>query len=178
MIQLESRAEEGEEGYKKVVLGGTFTQLHKGHKILLRKAYEISNNIKIGLVEDSVVKNKIFSNLIESFDLRKKSIIKYFKKIKNDEVNLEIVPIQDPYGPSIVDKSLTDIVVTEETLPRAVEINMIRLKKGLQPLKIHTIGLIKAKDGRYIRSSRIRCGEIDREGNVLAEIVRINYKNG
>jgi len=82
MIQLESRAEEGEEGYKKVVLGGTFTQLHKGHKILLRKAYEISNNIKIGLVEDSVVKNKIFSNLIESFDLRKNLLLNILRRLR------------------------------------------------------------------------------------------------
>lgn len=177
MTRQESLEEEGVEESKKVVLGGTFTQLHKGHKKLLRKAVSISSNIEIGLVADEATKGKMLSHMIEDFKKRKNILIKFLKKIKKKDLKVRIVPIHDPYGPSIHDPHLTDIVVTEETLPRAVEINKIRKRKNLRPLHIHVVKMVEAKDGRYIRSSRIRCGEIDKEGNVLANLIEIKYKD-
>jgi len=177
MIQQGSQVEEGEEESKTVVLEETFTQLHKGHRLLLRKAYSIASNIEIGLVTDEAVKRKLLSDMIEDFETRKKSVLNFLNKIKKDKINVKIVPINDPYGPSIHENHLTDIVVTEETLPRAIEINMIRKRNNLEPLRIHVVKMVKAKDGRYIRSSRVRCGEIDPDGNILANLVEIKYKD-
>ncbi|MEM2081946.1 MAG: adenylyltransferase/cytidyltransferase family protein, partial [Candidatus Bathyarchaeia archaeon] len=35
--------------FRKVAVGGTFDELHKGHKALLMKAFEIGTRVLIGL---------------------------------------------------------------------------------------------------------------------------------
>ena len=63
------------------------------------------------------------------------------------------------------------IIVSEETLPTALEINEIRKEKGWQPLEIEMIPFVYFKDGNVISSTRIRKGEIDREGCVIKWVI-------
>lgn len=173
MIQRGSQEEGEVEGSKRiVVLGGTFSQIHEGHLALLKKALSISKELKIGLVENP--KGKIIEEKIESFEDRKSNLLKEIRRISKD-AKIEIVAINDPYGPSTILSELTDIVCTEETLPRTLAINKIRETRGLKKLKVNVVGLINAEDGRPIRSSRIRLGEIDRKGNLLSKEIKILY---
>jgi phosphopantetheine adenylyltransferase len=174
MIQRESLEEEEGEEFRNVILGGSFDKLHKGHKLLLKHALKFSNRIKIGLVKDEMLKNKLFSSKIENFNLRKNKIIGFLKKIRKN-VHIDIVPLSDPYGPSIEDNTITDIIATEETLPRVIKINKIRSSKNLSKLKIHVVKLLLAEDGRIIRSSRIRTGEIDKDGKLIVKKIKIKY---
>jgi pantetheine-phosphate adenylyltransferase len=52
-------------------------------------------------------------------------------------------------------------VNSAETKSNAIEINKMRKKKGLQPLKIITISTVRSEDGIRISSSRIRAGLIN-----------------
>ena len=174
MILQGNQVEEGEgESKRIVILGGTFDILHKGHKYILKEALKISKKIYIGLVVDELLKNKIFYEKIKSFNERKKAIKNFIKSLDKKAI-VKIYSLKDPYGPSIKLKNITDLIVTEETLPRGLMINKIRERKGLRKLRIHVLSLILAEDKRPIRSSRIRGGEINEDGKLLVERIIIS----
>lgn len=149
----------------KVCIGGTFDILHKGHKYLISKAFEVAGKqgcVFIGITSGEVFRNK--KNL-KTFNERKKTVLDYISKKKT--VNPVVVkPIKDKYGPSI-DGDFDAIVVSPETVDTAKEINRKRREIGKKPLKIIEIPFILAEDGKSISSSRIKKGEIDIDGKIL-----------
>jgi len=149
----------------KVCIGGTFDILHKGHKMLISKAYELAGkdgSVFIGVTTDNFIKNK---GEIKSYDLRVKQLEDFLGK--NGFLQKSIIkPINDKFGPTI-HKDFDAIVVSIETKNNAEEINKLRQKNGKNQLKIIIIPLIVADDGKKISSSRIRAGEIDNEGHLV-----------
>ena len=146
--------------YLKVAVGGTFDKFHDGHKKLLSTAFQIGDRVEIGVTSDT------FGGLkgdIDSCEERMKNL-KYFF---SDKSNFTIVPLEDPYGTTIYDGDFEAIVVSEETEPTAVEINDIRISKGMRPLDIVVVSFVLAYDGTPISSTRIRRGEINQNGNVI-----------
>jgi len=151
---------------KIVAVGGTFDRLHRGHKKLILKAFEVGEKVIIGLTTEKMVKDKLFRNEILSFNERLKEL-KEFLEEKGLLSRCKILPLNDIYGPTITDKSIEGLVVSEETLRRALEINKIRVSKGMFPLIIFVIPLLLAENGKPISSRRIRSGEINKNGKVL-----------
>ena len=45
-----------EKKFETVAVGGTFDEFHKGHRSLLKKAFEVGNHVLIGLCSDDFVK--------------------------------------------------------------------------------------------------------------------------
>ena len=82
---------------------------------------------------------------------------KYFHRV-------EIVPLNDDWGPAALGEEYEGIIVSEETEKKATLLNLSRLENGSQPLRIIVVPMLKAYDGRRISSSRIRKGEIDSKG--------------
>ena len=147
--------------YNKVAVGGTFDKFHDGHKKLLSTAFEIADNVEIGVTSDA------FGGLkgdIDSCKIRMKNLKSFFR----DYSNFIIVPLDDPYGTTIYDSDFDAIVVSEETEPTAVEINKIRVSKGMDPIDIVVVSFVLAYDGTPISSTRIRRGEIDKNGEVIS----------
>ena len=146
--------------YSKVAVGGTFDKFHDGHKKLLSTAFQIGDLVEIGVTSDE------FGGLkgdIDSCEERMKNL-KYFFSDKSD---FTIVPLEDPYGTTIYDGDFEAIVVSQETEPTAVEINNIRISKGMKPLDIVVVSFVLAYDGTPISSTRIRRGEINQNGNII-----------
>lgn len=143
--------------FKKVAVGGTFDLLHKGHRALIEKAFELGKYVIVGLTS-----NEMLQKRAERFSKRKKALQNFLKS-----ENYKIVKLNDAYGPATSDSEIDAIVVSEETKARAAEINEIRKKRGLPPLEIAVIPFVLAEDGKPISTTRIRAGEIDREGRVL-----------
>ncbi|MBE6509135.1 MAG: phosphopantetheine adenylyltransferase [Methanobrevibacter sp.] len=146
--------------YDKVAVGGTFDKFHDGHKKLLETAFNIGNKIEIGVTSDE------FGGLkgdIDSCQERMDNLKSFFA----DKSDFEVIPLNDPYGTTIYDSDFEAIVVSEETEPTAIEINKIRVSKGMDPLDIVVVSFVLAYDGTPISSTRIRRGEINQRGMSL-----------
>ena len=152
--------------YNKVILGGTFDRFHVGHEAFLDKAFKSAKKVMIGLSTPNMLKKIVLQNSIWSFERRKKSVEEFAKKSGKE---FEIFPIEDIFGPSIEIEDLDAIIATDETRHTCERINHMRKRKGLKPLEIIDVSFIYSNDCRIISSSRIRKGEIDRQGRVLVD---------
>ncbi len=137
-----------------VGLGGTFDHLHEGHQLLLRTALNVSEKIVIGLTTEKLLKNKKHFELIEDYQTRERNLLEYLKTL-TDLSRVEIVPLDDPYGPPIHQENFEGLIASQETYPNALKINEIREQKGFKPLILVVIPIIK-KDDQIISSTLIR----------------------
>tara|TARA_Y100000814_G_scaffold50048_1_gene30995 strand:- start:418 stop:861 length:444 start_codon:yes stop_codon:yes gene_type:complete len=146
-------------------MGGTFDILHIGHEALLTQASNIGDKILVGLTTDERAKKDRNSDFLNSYEIRKRNLESLLDSLGFLD-KFEIVPLNDDWGPSVIDEDFEAIVVSGETKSTADIINKIRSKEGRNELQIVVVPMIKAFDGKYISSSRIRKKEIDSEGNL------------
>lgn len=149
--------------YSKVCLGGTFDRIHLGHKSLLDMAFNLSNNVIIGLTTDKRANKNRNEEYLSTYQERYSSLNHYI--LESFKGKYSIVELDDDWGPGIFDKDLEAIIVSEETEKVAFQLNKNRKLRNLEELKIVTIPIILAKDNKKISSTRIRNNEIDINGN-------------
>ena len=147
-------------------MGGTFDEFHKGHRALLKKAFEVGNCVLIGLCADDFVKKLGKPHKIAPYEKRLEELKSFLRK-RGVLARVEIVSLNDSYGVTVSRNSLDAIVVSKETEPRAHEINEKRRSQGRPPLEIVVIDMILAEDYFPISSTRIWLMEIDHEGHLL-----------
>jgi pantetheine-phosphate adenylyltransferase len=118
--------------YKKVVLGGTFDRLHKGHRAFLRRAFKMGEKVVIGLTSDRFARSlKKLGRIILPFPERKKELENFLEK-NNLLRRSRIFKIDDIFGPTLREPEIEAIVVTRETINGARLINKERIKKGFR----------------------------------------------
>ena len=152
--------------FRTVAVGGTFDEFHRGHKVLLMKAFEIGERVALGLCSDEFAKKLSKPHITAPYEERLKEL-KGFLNNLGFLGRAEIIPLNDPFGPTLAQSCIEALVVSEETRPTALRINEKRRKAGLPPLKIVTIKMVPAENCAPISTTRIRKGEIDREGHLL-----------
>jgi pantetheine-phosphate adenylyltransferase len=158
--------------HSKVAVGGTFDQLHRGHKALLKKAFEVGEKVVIGLSSDDFVAKMGKPHMTASYEDRKKEL-RAFLSEKGLSERAEIVPLNDSLGLTISGKGLEALVVSQETAKIAQGINQMREKARLPPLQIVTVRMVPAENCSPISTTRIRRGEIDRNGHLLKQANQI-----
>lgn len=127
--------------YEYVALGGTFDRLHNGHKILLSQAVlRSSRHVTVGVTDVNMIQSKTLWELIEPVGDRIKNVLHFLKDI-NPDLEYNVLPIQDIYGPTKDDPRFQLLIVSEETFRGAEKVNEKRKENGLQPLAVHTIDL-------------------------------------
>ncbi len=149
--------------FEKAVIGGTFNTVHKGHMQMLRTGLLLSKSAVIGLTSDDFA-TRFRIDDVNPYSKRKKSLEDVLDEIGKP---YSIVEIKDSYGIATIDPEIDCIIVSEETLLRAEEINTIRFKKGLKKLVIVVVPLSLADDGKPISGTRISLGEINNEGRLM-----------
>ena len=152
--------------FKKVAVGGTFDELHRGHKTLLNKAFDIGEKVVIGLSSDEFVSKMGKPHKTAPYVERLQELETFFEKSDLAE-RAEIVSLNDPYGLTVSGKGLDALVVSKETEAIAEKINKIRVQTGLPSLKIISVSMVPAENCAPISTTRIRSGEIDRNGCLL-----------
>ncbi len=152
--------------YETVAVGGTFDEFHKGHRILISKAFEIGKKVFIGLCTDEFARELMKPHEIASYENRKRILFEFLKD-RGLLKRAEIIPLDDPYGLTVTDPNLEALVVSKETEARALKINEIRKSRGLPPIDIIVIDMVLAEDGIDISTTRIHKHEIDHEGRLL-----------
>jgi pantetheine-phosphate adenylyltransferase len=152
--------------YKKVAVGGTFDELHRGHKALLGKAFEVGENVVIGLTSDEFVAKMGKPHITASYNARFRGLEGYLAE-RGLLGRAEIVPLNDSYGLTTSGRGIEALVVSQETVHTADKINAIRAKAGLPLLSIAAVPMVPAENCIPISTTRIRKGEIDRNGHIL-----------
>jgi pantetheine-phosphate adenylyltransferase len=150
-----------------VATGGTFDEIHVGHIALLAKAFQVGNKVIIGVSSDKFAAKR-GKKLNHNFEVRVANLKKTIKKEFGD-VNYEIAKLDGDFGPAVTTSDVEALVASAETQSKARLLNKMRAEMGLQPVKVIAVELIKAEDDSTISSTRIRAGEIDRQGRLLKE---------
>ncbi len=152
---------------KHIAAGGTFDLFHNGHRDFLKSAYDLADKITVGVTSDKFVRT-LGKNPFDTENLRLKNVENYLKEISGGR-DFSILVIDDTFGTAIKDKTIDSIAVTANTNKGALIINKKRLEENLKPLKVLMLPLTQASDGKPISSTRIKNGEISKEG--------LNYLN-
>jgi pantetheine-phosphate adenylyltransferase len=155
--------------FKKVAVGGTFDELHRGHKALLGKAFEVGEEVVIGLTSDAFVAKMGKPHRTSSYAARRWELQR-FLEVNGWAQRAQIVPLDDAYGRTMDGEGLDALVVSQETQKTGEAINQKRIRLGKAPLAIVTVDLVPAENCIPISTTRIRQGEIDRNGHLLTSL--------
>ncbi|MCL2786618.1 MAG: inosine/xanthosine triphosphatase [Methanomassiliicoccaceae archaeon] len=154
----------------RAVIGGTFNVIHDGHKALIRRAFELSDDVVIGLTTDEMA--SVGRKRINPYYLRMKGLILFVESMRK---HADIVPLSDKYGDAVtMEKGY--LVVSKETEGTALKINKIRSEKGLEPMFISVIEMVSA-GGNEIHATKILSGEYSRTGDKNAMSVAVGSMN-
>jgi len=150
----------------RVGVGGTFNVIHKGHELLFETAFTVGDTVEVGLTSDEFAKS-IKTVPVTPYFQRKSTLSKFLGRYGKP---FDIIMISDFKGTAATSETMDAIVVSPETRGIAEDINELRRKNALRPLKIFCIKDVKADDSARISSSRIIKGEIDKDGRLLRAI--------
>ena len=138
----------------KVIIGGTFDILHRGHHSLLKKAFSLGDWVTIGLTSNQMAKKRK-KREVRDFLLRKKDLVNFIEKKLQASQRYKIVKINDEFGPALKE-DFDYIVVSPETYNTAVLINQKRRQKKKKPIKIIKIKFVRGENGQPISSTKLR----------------------
>ena len=140
---------EGPLQFKVVAVGGTFDRLHAGHRLLLAAtALVATDRIFVGITSDKLLVSKKNKELLETYPIREAAAVEYMQRV-NPNVLVTSGPLTDPKIPPIAatEAGFDAIVVSEETINGAEQINFVRKSLGYKPLVIVVVGLISGATG-------------------------------
>ncbi|MHB1434961.1 MAG: pantetheine-phosphate adenylyltransferase [Thermoplasmata archaeon] len=155
-----------------MALGGTFDRLHRGHERLLSAANRLGGELRVGLTTATYLRHHPKPNAaqIESYRRRRSRLLAWLTRHRRRP--FRIVPLNDRIGGAL-GAEVTHLVVSSETRAAAQRIQAMRRSRGLPPVRLVRVPLLRGEDDRPIQSRRIRAGLIDPNGRRLLRPVRL-----
>jgi inosine/xanthosine triphosphatase len=152
----------------KVGVGGTFNTVHRGHKALLDKAFQVADLVVVGITSDEMARGR--KERVVPLPERKARLEEY---LRSKGTNWSVTVIDRPSGRVDERTDITALVVSPETRASAEEINRDRSSRHMNPLQLIEVPHILADDFLPISARRIMTGEIDENGRLLRPL-RVN----
>lgn len=136
----------------------------------------VPRRLIVGITGDELLKNKKYAEHLESWKLREESVVNFlipllsftlsgdddvkrthvdepvvngkgvYTKLKQANVTIECVEIQDPFGPTITDEAVSALVVSGETRDGGAAVNTKRQEQGWKSLEVFEIDVLDATD--------------------------------
>ncbi len=157
----------------KVGVGGTFNTVHRGHRAILDKAFQVADFVIVGISSDEMAKGR--KDVVLPLEERRARLESYLRS-KGD--NWSVTVIDRPSGRVDERTDITALIISPETRPSAEGINRDRVARGLNPLHLIVVPHILAEDFLPISARRIMAGEIDDEGHLLRPLkVNVGSEN-
>jgi len=150
-------------------VGGTFDILHIGHEKLLAKAFESGELVFVGLTGDRLVSKLNKDHSVRTFTVRRRNL-QQLLKARGWLDRARITELKDSFGPAIRRRRLEAIVVSEETRANGLRVNALRRSRGLKPLRLYVVRMVRTDDGKVISDTRIRRGEVNPRGRLRARV--------
>ena len=147
--------------HRQAVLGGTFDRLHAGHRALLRAAFQQADTVRIGLTTGAYLAAhpKPLGGRIAPYRVRRAALLQYIQTHFPGR-DVRVLPLSDGLG-GAVRRGPDLLVISRETVGGARVVNLERARRGLPPLDLKIIGLVKDRRGRVLRSRRLRAAECE-----------------
>ena len=142
---------------------GTFDVIHAGHRALFRAAAAEGLPVVVGLTTDAFA-NSRRPRIVRPYVERAWAVREVFRA---GGTEISIVAIDSTEGFALHDIALGVLVVSAETGEVAEDLNSRRIAKGLRPFKVIVVPCLLDENGSPIHATRIRNGEIDREGKMV-----------
>jgi inosine/xanthosine triphosphatase len=146
----------------KAGLGGTFNVLHRGHRALVDRAFEVADEVLVGITSDAMASRS--KACVRPLEERKRDLESYLRT-KGD--NWTLLVIERPDEHVDVRDDISALIVSPETVVTGEKINRAREARGLRPLRLVEVPHVLADDFLPIAARRIIAGEIDAEGRLL-----------
>lgn len=142
---------------KTAAVAGTFDVLHDGHRALIRRAFEISDDVVVGITSDRMASKG--RDEYVPMEIRRRELEAFLNTLGR----YMLFELDDIYGPDEIMDDVQVLVVSEETLPNGNLLNERRVSRGLEPMELSVVPLVRSGDSK-ISSSAILRGEYGRSG--------------
>lgn len=142
---------------KTAAVAGTFDVLHDGHRALIRRAFEISDDVVVGITSDRMASKG--RDEYVPMEIRRRELEAFLNTLGR----YTLFELDDIYGPDEIMDEVQILVVSEETLPNGNLLNERRVSRGLEPMELSVVPLVRSGDSK-ISSSAILRGEYGRSG--------------
>jgi pantetheine-phosphate adenylyltransferase len=142
-----------------------------GHRALLATAAALAREVRIGLTTAGYLSAhpKRAGARIRPYAVRRAALDRYLTRTF-PTVRHQIIPLRDPMGGAL-DPTVRLLVASGESRAGARAVNRERARRGLRPVRVVLVAVVRGPDGLPVSSTRIREGLVDVRGRRRRPIV-------
>ncbi|KAL3318968.1 hypothetical protein Ciccas_002363 [Cichlidogyrus casuarinus] len=123
--------------------------MHPAHFCLLHTAAVFSQDkLIVGLTPNRLLEKKLLGQLISPIGFRMKLVREFLVEIGLDPSMIDLIELNDSFGPPGYEKNFQCIICSPETEPSCVKLNEHRKKQGLPELEIKQIPILSSSSSQ------------------------------